>query len=216
MSGCELCGAPANLKCSKCRTTYYCCKDHQIQDWGRHKVMCQDSSLFPKHVLGKTVTINPTQPCYLSIEGDIIDTKGGEFKVDKKIPITPEQLLRFTESPSHLVFFMENELLNPFCSFMQELHERAVANKLLCSNEACHRRAQHVYLDSACILNFSPANQKSNCFPLKIHMNQTFCGPSCFEKIIPPFQKALAEFIQNLNNASKANWEKNGGKGKRK
>lgn len=30
----------AALKCSRCREAIYCCKDHQIQDWPRHKVEC--------------------------------------------------------------------------------------------------------------------------------------------------------------------------------
>ena len=41
---CELCGKMENLlKCGRCRNAFYCSKEHQIQDWKRHKRMCNEA-----------------------------------------------------------------------------------------------------------------------------------------------------------------------------
>ncbi|XP_077994006.1 prolyl hydroxylase EGLN3-like [Glandiceps talaboti] len=40
-SFCELCGALENLKlCSRCKSTWYCCREHQQSDWKTHKKAC--------------------------------------------------------------------------------------------------------------------------------------------------------------------------------
>ena len=41
---CAVCVAVSTLCCSVCKTTYYCCRDHQAQDWKAHK---------KTHVVGK-------------------------------------------------------------------------------------------------------------------------------------------------------------------
>ncbi|XP_062868550.1 egl nine homolog 1-like [Trichomycterus rosablanca] len=39
---CELCGKMENLlKCGRCRNSFYCCKEHQKQDWKKHKQVCK-------------------------------------------------------------------------------------------------------------------------------------------------------------------------------
>jgi len=37
---CEKCQKEAELKCSKCRTAYYCDKKCQKEDWPEHKKNC--------------------------------------------------------------------------------------------------------------------------------------------------------------------------------
>ncbi|XP_050002851.1 egl nine homolog 1 isoform X1 [Alexandromys fortis] len=38
---CELCGKMENLlRCGRCRNSFYCCKEHQRQDWKKHKLVC--------------------------------------------------------------------------------------------------------------------------------------------------------------------------------
>ncbi|XP_064394306.1 zinc finger MYND domain-containing protein 12-like [Halichondria panicea] len=38
---CELCQKPAYIQCTKCRVTYYCCDEHQIEDWSSiHEKIC--------------------------------------------------------------------------------------------------------------------------------------------------------------------------------
>ena len=42
---CELCGSLENLKlCVRCRAVWYCCKEHQVTDWKRHKKRCGKDS----------------------------------------------------------------------------------------------------------------------------------------------------------------------------
>uniref|UniRef100_A0A8C5MKS8 hypoxia-inducible factor-proline dioxygenase n=1 Tax=Leptobrachium leishanense TaxID=445787 RepID=A0A8C5MKS8_9ANUR len=39
---CELCGKMENLLlCGRCRSSFYCSKEHQRQDWKKHKLLCQ-------------------------------------------------------------------------------------------------------------------------------------------------------------------------------
>ncbi|XP_042652156.1 egl nine homolog 1 [Tyto alba] len=39
---CELCGKMENLlRCGRCRNSFYCSKEHQRQDWKKHKLICR-------------------------------------------------------------------------------------------------------------------------------------------------------------------------------
>ncbi|XP_030626869.1 egl nine homolog 1 isoform X2 [Chanos chanos] len=41
---CELCGKMENLlKCGRCRNSFYCSKEHQKQDWKKHKRVCKEA-----------------------------------------------------------------------------------------------------------------------------------------------------------------------------
>ncbi|XP_066552604.1 egl nine homolog 1 [Amia ocellicauda] len=41
---CELCGKMENLlKCGRCRSSFYCSKEHQKQDWKKHKLVCREA-----------------------------------------------------------------------------------------------------------------------------------------------------------------------------
>ena len=35
------CRVESNLRCSRCRSVFYCCASHQKEDWVRHKVTCK-------------------------------------------------------------------------------------------------------------------------------------------------------------------------------
>ena len=43
MSGCSVCGEPADLACSRCHTTSYCSNACQRSDWKKHKKVCGKS-----------------------------------------------------------------------------------------------------------------------------------------------------------------------------
>lgn len=41
-NSCEICGISENLqRCGQCKSVYYCCKEHQRQDWKKHKIQCK-------------------------------------------------------------------------------------------------------------------------------------------------------------------------------
>ena len=39
---CAVCLKPASTRCSACRATYYCCREHQTNDWKTHKATCAE------------------------------------------------------------------------------------------------------------------------------------------------------------------------------
>uniref|UniRef100_A0A8D3AFG0 hypoxia-inducible factor-proline dioxygenase n=1 Tax=Scophthalmus maximus TaxID=52904 RepID=A0A8D3AFG0_SCOMX len=41
---CELCGKMENLlKCGRCRSSFYCSREHQKQHWKKHKLICKEA-----------------------------------------------------------------------------------------------------------------------------------------------------------------------------
>ena len=41
---CALCAVPATSTCAKCKMVYYCCREHQAQDFKIHKLICKSFS----------------------------------------------------------------------------------------------------------------------------------------------------------------------------
>lgn len=54
---CELpdCAAAAPLRCSRCKTTYYCSVSHQKENWKDHRLLCKPSFSIQKGMNTKTV-----------------------------------------------------------------------------------------------------------------------------------------------------------------
>lgn len=46
---CDICGEEDSLRCARCGDAFYCGKEHQKQDWARHKLDCTQN--YPKNVL---------------------------------------------------------------------------------------------------------------------------------------------------------------------
>ena len=44
---CAVCKKPAKTRCSACCKVFYCCVDHQKQDWKTHKLECQSFKVSP-------------------------------------------------------------------------------------------------------------------------------------------------------------------------
>lgn len=57
---CELCGKMENLlRCGRCRSSFYCCKEHQRQDWKKHKLVCQGGEAPPRGQRGGLARTGP-------------------------------------------------------------------------------------------------------------------------------------------------------------
>ncbi|XP_052128934.1 SET domain-containing protein SmydA-8-like [Frankliniella occidentalis] len=50
---CVICGAPAPLKCSACKSVAYCAKEHQKQHWKTHKTACRPFEVDTSPELGR-------------------------------------------------------------------------------------------------------------------------------------------------------------------
>ncbi|KAJ4433467.1 hypothetical protein ANN_15770 [Periplaneta americana] len=50
---CDVCSAPAAHKCSACKQAAYCSKEHQKQDWKKHKDVCRPFEIRSSPELGK-------------------------------------------------------------------------------------------------------------------------------------------------------------------
>lgn len=55
---CAVCSVPSTLRCTRCKSTWYCGKPHQVQHWGEiHKKQCEDMKTF--HEILTSVETNP-------------------------------------------------------------------------------------------------------------------------------------------------------------
>ncbi|KAM4603919.1 egl nine homolog 1-like [Polymixia lowei] len=61
---CELCGKMEDLlKCGRCRNSFYCSKEHQKQDWKKHKQVCRESdNAQPAQPVQPIQPVQPAQP----------------------------------------------------------------------------------------------------------------------------------------------------------
>lgn len=50
---CAHCGGPANQRCTGCHITFYCSRDHQKQNWKRHKSACCAYKVCESNELGR-------------------------------------------------------------------------------------------------------------------------------------------------------------------
>jgi len=79
---CELCGKMENLlKCGRCRSSFYCSKEHQKQHWKKHKLICKEAD--------KTQAVpkqNPEPPS-LSADG----SRGAPERPEQKTHLASEQ-----------------------------------------------------------------------------------------------------------------------------
>ncbi|KAJ8944949.1 hypothetical protein NQ318_013097 [Aromia moschata] len=88
---CSLCGISENLlRCSRCKVTFYCSKDHQKQDWKKHKVVCTKfenrNSVEKKygHIVNNQVsTVIPSEG---SSENEILSSLGENLSPNNNFP----------------------------------------------------------------------------------------------------------------------------------
>lgn len=77
---CELCGKMENLlKCGRCRSSFYCSKEHQKQHWKKHKLSCKEADQAQSAVQRVEQQPPTTQPQQLQ-PGDKASGKAGVKK----------------------------------------------------------------------------------------------------------------------------------------
>lgn len=79
---CELCGKMENLmKCGRCRSSFYCSKEHQRQDWKTHKRVCkeadkQQQQLQPPAEESSSVQYNTSEQSKTSLSNSTVTSPG--------------------------------------------------------------------------------------------------------------------------------------------
>lgn len=113
---CEWCGkSDGLLRCSKCRSAYYCSKEHQCQDWQKHKRLCRLKS---KLSCNSTNQQGPSANASKSIASSNIKGFRGTTSVvvDQKSKISKSEAAEISigrnTSPITFEGSSENEILN--------------------------------------------------------------------------------------------------------
>ncbi|XP_018119929.1 egl-9 family hypoxia-inducible factor 1 S homeolog isoform X3 [Xenopus laevis] len=111
---CELCGKMEDLmRCGRCRSSFYCSKEHQRQDWKKHKLFCKiESTIAPASQ--NTVTVNSkteqfSSPSDVISSGNTIPNPSCEASgvatesLPSPTPSDTSQLKKFTDEREELV-----------------------------------------------------------------------------------------------------------------
>ena len=150
---CAVCGITEKLKvCSKCKSTYYCCRNHQIDHWALHKLECakQTSDNTESKTCGNN-TVNfqtsPTDSNNAETEINQTKCKNGEAAVAKLCLVDPRQpqyrdLFSLSKFAKHYLdkdgfCLIDNILPIPKCSaVLQEVETLRAKNLFECGKLA--------------------------------------------------------------------------------
>ncbi|XP_056343107.1 egl nine homolog 1 [Oenanthe melanoleuca] len=89
---CELCGKMENLlRCGRCRSSFYCSKEHQRQDWKKHKLICRGGGAAAAGAAGGATEPRGGHPPPPRAHGGAAAGGGGRVGVGKgSAPPSPE------------------------------------------------------------------------------------------------------------------------------
>lgn len=132
---CASCGVGGHLlRCAGCKRAYYCSKEHQKQDWKKHRKQCHDisshkSSVSTKiHVNNATARVSKSHNMVLEDGRNLKHSSRPELKLSGKhadrntSPITfegsseSEIISAETEELDHILEFLQSEMNNPSSS----------------------------------------------------------------------------------------------------
>lgn len=134
---CEWCGSKERLlRCSKCRSAYYCSKEHQCQHWRNHKPLCRlkskqlESNTTDQQGPSSDITkpkdftkkeFRGTKSVVVGQKGDISESKAAEINIGRSTsPIT------FEGSSENEILNARTENLNPTLALI-DMSSSAVA-----------------------------------------------------------------------------------------
>mmetsp|Transcript_15324 Transcript_15324/g.44341 ORF Transcript_15324/g.44341 Transcript_15324/m.44341 type:complete len:144 (-) Transcript_15324:398-829(-) len=120
---CAVCSEPAPKRCNDCKAVYYCSREHQIEDWKRHKKACKaakaDQERADSHSLHKAEFDRIRLKYGLDKKADeisgLLTTRGNEGGVSpndfaERFGTTPEEAVVFLEWIKVGVKFKEDTL----------------------------------------------------------------------------------------------------------
>lgn len=98
---CELCGKMENLlRCGRCRSSFYCSKEHQRQDWKKHKLVCRgEAQSTDAKAAGKSAEqTKPPPPAQNHSSAD-----STLLKSDKQTTVEQTETLKAGAAPNNLL-----------------------------------------------------------------------------------------------------------------
>lgn len=125
---CELCGSVGRLlRCSRCRSAYYCSKEHQTQDWKKHRLQCGDKSK-PKPekesttvntpVVGKKSSTVSAVHSDTSLRKQVHSSRTESVQSIKNVDRNTSPIT-FEGSSENEIINARTEVLNPVIDFLQ-------------------------------------------------------------------------------------------------
>ena len=137
---CKVCGASSEkvklLKCSRCRTVYYCSSEHQKEDWKNHKKNCK-----PFEVSLKQANSIPL-PCYIlgiTSHPELFGVLTNRVRYQMtKMPVAQTLLhngdLQIPSPNGYVENVMVFDRMNMRFLFISRIHRQAI--ELLCGSDS--------------------------------------------------------------------------------
>lgn len=146
---CAVCSSAENLKrCGKCLSVAYCCKEHQIQDWKKHKKNC-----IKKGNVGKSEENQVTKPETLTThENEENSAKSASLNLSFEFDKRPIKIVDFVQpaagdkhDPDVLAAHVTKQLkLENYC-VVNDIFNPKLANAIL--NEVKNLHSTGIFID---------------------------------------------------------------------
>ncbi|XP_049863618.1 egl nine homolog 1 [Schistocerca gregaria] len=127
-TNCELCGASDRvLRCSRCRSVYYCSKDHQTKHWKKHKTFClQNSAVNSGAAIHQGIISSPNA----EIPRSGIGNWARESREDHSLAGWNTSPITYEGSSETEILSARTEILSPTFDFEDSSSSNSVDNSL--------------------------------------------------------------------------------------